>query len=1437
MYHGESMKKFTHFLVSMMITAFLFILAINVIQASEVTEGTEYWFGIPYAKFKQPESILGDYPIVIWISSKVNTSATVSDQETGSIKTVAIKANEVSQLPIGDNLMNKESEVATNFGIHITSEDPISVSVYLSYRWSGEAFRCIPVDWLGKEYVSMNLYQDETDEMKPAQILVIATENNTQLTYTPTFDTEKCNKGASRTVSLNKGQTFLILGRCEQGVTQDWSSDLTGTYLKATKPVAVVSGHTKGAFPLYVVGYVNYGWEHYGNFARNMLSEMIWPIELLGTEYVSAPIKYNNRIYGGSHVQDERGDLIRFVAPYDDTKIFQMRQDGTTLMKIGPTLQKGQWYNITDQEDAAYYRTTKPVLVGQYGKTWWASPGMMGGWKTTKDDQPQNPSLNGQGMMLILAPIDRWCSYATFRSPTAIDDFVYITFHYAERDNIYFDNSSLSSRFGGAIKTIAGTEYGYVCEAVAAGDHFIEGKNSAKFAGYAYGNWDKEKEGFAYGYPVGMNFADPCFDSLYIKDDQVCGNVKGTFYAVDLQADTSCASILSYRCNTDNAYNYAFVPNPKWNSGDKTFDFELNIINPYDSAFATVSVMTRAGTKLSKTYTYYPEDIKANPTFLDFGLLKINQQKTLKFKLSNPTNIPVTVTDIKLKKGASEFVITPVSLPITLMPAEEKEVEVVATALVTSAIPVRDSVIVQLSCYPKTPVGLELRTGDPDVWITDADWGQVPVNTEKPMIVTIQNRGIVDAEIYSLAWSDITHFIRQEGFTGTTADPLVVKPGESFNFTVYYKPDKIGIIDRDSAIFTSNAEKTKLYSIWQGSGIDVGPTITGYDWDRQRVIDEWQLSRSPAITNYPSKITLGCVGNTELAVNQVLIEGDDDGVFSFDATQIPTKLNQNNPVTVDVFFAPKAEKEYSAKIKLISDFNGNIKTVDANLHGIGIEPHINVTGFTYDTLKVGVSSAPEDSYVKHVKLSDLTAMELTLIDNLVIVGPDASAFQIDPTWAQLSPRTIGIDGALPVPIIFTPYKAGTHTAQIVAKSDAPSKDNSIGQLLGFGYLEGIATTDYHFPTIFITTVNNDGIVTLTNTGTRNITIQKNPDLCLKGTDSYAFHVIDWSLASDPTNKNPQSPFILTPNDILNVRVSFSPDIVKELYIAEIDYMTDVNTDIPAVSRLTGGGMVLKTTAEIPKYYTNPPHLEINPGQGLEVSFLYYKDADEQKPLSDGNITTFTANVYYNQEGKYINILPLVKNGCADIITAGTMTQGWKCDKVSSDNNMLQVKMSSPNLVPLTATNDNVLFKFNVESYLSSMTDRALKLPCEFQVPGNQSYIIIDTIPGDMKIKPVCVNQLRLVEIAGLTYTLSNASPNPAGSRANIDYSVAFDGRTEITLINSYGDKVISLVDENLKAGAYQLGIYTDALQLASGTYYIKMSSGAFTDTKSLVIVK
>ncbi len=586
------MKKITLFV-------FLMLLSVSYIFSQEITEGREFWFGLPYCKMKQHEDVRGDYPINIWITSREDTKVTMTIPETEVVKNFNIRANQVTQVVFDDQLMCRESEVITNNGIHLLADKPISVTVYYSYELTGEAFNVLPLEALGKEYVTLNMYLDQIDEMKPPQILIVATEDNTEVVYTPTNPTEKLDTGQPDTITMMKGQTFLILGEMNSDLVQNWNSDITGTYIKANKPIAVFSGHTKGAFPRYYVGYRSNYTDPYGLFSRNILIEQMPPFNLLGTEYITAPIKYIDRPRGLSGVADDFGDLIRFVATQDNTIIYQMRQDGSGLMQISNNLNRGEYLDITNQELAAYYKSNKPVLVGQYGKSWWNEPGMMG--IIGKGDEPQNPHKSGQGMLLTITPVNRWINYSFFKSPTAIDNFIYLTFKDEDKENIFYDGQPIDSLWGNAINNIDGTPYAYITTQIQADDHNLEGRNGAKFAGYAYGNWDRTKDGFAYGYPVGMNYAKLCNDSIRVEDTITNGNVKGTAFAIDIDT-VDCAGIKDLYFKSG-LINYT-VSISDFSFNDKNVHFELEVMDKLKYAYAKMYINTVSGSSIEKIYTY-----------------------------------------------------------------------------------------------------------------------------------------------------------------------------------------------------------------------------------------------------------------------------------------------------------------------------------------------------------------------------------------------------------------------------------------------------------------------------------------------------------------------------------------------------------------------------------------------------------------------------------------------------------------------------------------------------------------------------------------------------------------------------------------------------------------------------------------------------------------
>jgi len=91
-----------------------------------------------------------------------------------------------------------------------------------------------------------------------------------------------------------------------------------------------------------------------------------------------------------------------------------------------------------------------------------------------------------------------------------------------------------------------------------------------------------------------------------------------------------------------------------------------------------------------------------------------------------------------------------------------------------------------------------------------------------------------------------------------------------------------------------------------------------------------------------------------------------------------------------------------------------------------------------------------------------------------------------------------------------------------------------------------------------------------------------------------------------------------------------------------------------------------------------------------------------------------------------------------------------------------------------------------------------------------------------------------------SYTLSDAYPNPFNPETTIEFNVPSDGRVKIEVYNTAGQRVTSLVDEELTAGSYKTT--WDARDesgglMASGVYFYRMLAGDFADTRTMTLLK
>ncbi len=85
------------------------------------------------------------------------------------------------------------------------------------------------------------------------------------------------------------------------------------------------------------------------------------------------------------------------------------------------------------------------------------------------------------------------------------------------------------------------------------------------------------------------------------------------------------------------------------------------------------------------------------------------------------------------------------------------------------------------------------------------------------------------------------------------------------------------------------------------------------------------------------------------------------------------------------------------------------------------------------------------------------------------------------------------------------------------------------------------------------------------------------------------------------------------------------------------------------------------------------------------------------------------------------------------------------------------------------------------------------------------------------------------------FNLAQNYPNPFNPTTTIEFSLAKRGHVQLAVFDVLGREVMSLTNRTLSAG--QHAIVFDGSELASGVYFVQMSSGSFNKTMKMTLVK
>jgi hypothetical protein len=92
-----------------------------------------------------------------------------------------------------------------------------------------------------------------------------------------------------------------------------------------------------------------------------------------------------------------------------------------------------------------------------------------------------------------------------------------------------------------------------------------------------------------------------------------------------------------------------------------------------------------------------------------------------------------------------------------------------------------------------------------------------------------------------------------------------------------------------------------------------------------------------------------------------------------------------------------------------------------------------------------------------------------------------------------------------------------------------------------------------------------------------------------------------------------------------------------------------------------------------------------------------------------------------------------------------------------------------------------------------------------------------------------------VELVPFEYVLQQNYPNPFNPTTTVNFNIPKEDFVNVTIFNSLGEKVATLLDGVMSAGTHSLTF--DANGFASGLYILKMTSGSYSNTIKMNLMK
>ncbi len=673
--------------------------------------GTDFWLALPPPYLKNAQ---GDF-FKIYVTSDVETDVTLEIPGTGKYLQKRTLANDVivfdllfsEALPFNYACCNNETPPAQVYegrGIHVFSDDPITVYAVVRIKATSDGYLAIPTSAMGTEYIATPYTSRPFNGINslPNMVTLVAAYDGTKITMTLGGVDENTSvnvqgkgeiwPGEEAEFRLDAGDVAVV-----PTIATKENQTIAGTYFEGTKPFGLISGHFCADIPTDIR-------------ACDYNVEMDIPMHTWGEHYFVPKIQ--NRDHSG---------LLRIFAKEDNTTIYKDGNVFASLPQGRGGLQNEGWLETrvwprkydNDAPKIALYSADNPISVMYYNPS-------------AQDD---DGGANSDPFAMAITPVEQFKHEIIFATPASsggqgLNGFEenYLMMVYETEDSYGAPPDDLEWGVVGKTETVwkklstvfsgqtvkyhtldgaggsdeidwdtplDGKIYGHLnIELPGDGVYGVRSVGSKhKFAVYAYGydEWD------SYGWPTSthlMNIEkieDQAPPEVTVGQNNCIGSEFVGAVSDFIEDESNTSGFYELILNNNNSTNFklttTIISNRQYNA---IYPWSAEVEDISKEASAEIIFVDWAGNITTETIEYTPQNIvfaesedvgNDGGNYSDFGLFMGEDPITRIFKIENKNDLPLEFTDVNLKYGDKGFVIlNKDDFPLTLDTGEMAEI-------------------------------------------------------------------------------------------------------------------------------------------------------------------------------------------------------------------------------------------------------------------------------------------------------------------------------------------------------------------------------------------------------------------------------------------------------------------------------------------------------------------------------------------------------------------------------------------------------------------------------------------------------------------------------------------------------------------------------------------------------------------------------------------